>query len=162
MTLIKAISLKNLLSLMKNTDINTSSAKSLGKKIFLGFYEIAEHKEKPTKEDKLEILHLANNVSHKLINYADSYKARFYLTWEEDEELMFKIHSGFQYFKDDYVNILIDELEPNIKESIKSLVESIDYDELNECMKYLAEKTTCYLPVKPDFVPEEHIWWISK
>ena len=162
MSFVKAIELKNLLSSLKSITINTSSAKSLGKKIFLGFYEIEENKEKPTKEDKLEILNLANNVSDKLISYADSYKAKFYLTWEEDEDLVFKIHSGFQYFKDDYVDLFIDELEPNIKESVKSLVESIDYDELNECMKNLTEKTTCYLPVKPDFIPKEHFWWFSK
>lgn len=162
MALIKTLELKNLLLSLKNVAKNSSAVTSIGSKIFLGFYEIVENKEFPSKEDKIEIIKLASDSSVNLIDYAERYVTRFYLTWEEDELLTCKLQSGFQFFKDDYVNCLINDLEPKLRESTQKLIENLDYEEMDNCMTKWTQNTSNYQPPRPEFIPKTHFWWHSK
>lgn len=156
----KIVSLKNLLLKLKENNLTNSATTQLASEAILGFFIVAENNETPTNEEKLEILKLVNDVSNKLTSYVDTYKARFELGWDADEELTCQLHSGLQFLKDDYIDLLIDQLpEENMKESIKMFVDSLDFDELNEYMKKWNEKTVCYHPPKPRFVPSKHFWW---
>ncbi len=153
--------LKNGLTALRNKNLSICDSREIASNVFLEFYRIPQNKETPNNQDKLQILGLMNSVQDKLVDYTDTYKNMLYLPSDRDEELTCKLHSAFQYLKDDYFTaILMDQLDPSVKESLNQFIEFVDYNELNE----LIEKwiTFSCLPFKPDFIPSKHFWWNQK
>jgi hypothetical protein len=147
---------------LKDASLSDHNAYFTAQDVILRIYDISTScSEQPTIEEKMKIFLMMSDVTERISRFVDKYLLRFRFPWTEDEEITCKIHSGLQFLKDDYFDVICKDLNAQLKDKFNCLMWYMDYSEIEDCIKIWKKALYCYHPEKPENVPESHFWWYS-